>query len=89
MASMREPRFEMTADGLAGGLLDAVDLADGLEDGVGADLGVAGHLFGEARRLVGVLCTWSMETSISFIELEVSSAVSESASTFRATSLME
>jgi hypothetical protein len=44
------------------------------------------------RRAVSLalLCTWSMLTSISFMdELEVSSAVSESASTLRATSLME
>ncbi|MNC91954.1 hypothetical protein D3C83_83010 [compost metagenome] len=34
-------------------------------------------------------CTWSIETSIWFIEELVSSAVSESASTFRATSLIE
>ncbi len=33
--------------------------------------------------------TWSIETSISFIDEQVSSAVSESASTFLATSLME
>jgi hypothetical protein len=43
------------------------------------------------RRAVSfaLLCTWSMETSISFMELLVSSAVRESASTFRATSLIE
>ena len=34
-------------------------------------------------------CTWSIETSISFIDELVSSAVSESASTFLATSLIE
>ena len=33
--------------------------------------------------------TWSIETSISFIDELVSSAVSESASTFLATSLIE
>jgi hypothetical protein len=38
---------------------------------------------------LALLCTWSIETSISFIELLVSSAVSESASTFFATSLIE
>ncbi len=35
-------------------LLDAVDLADRLEDGLGALLGVEGDLLGQARRLVGV-----------------------------------
>jgi hypothetical protein len=46
--------------GLRRGLLDAVDLGDDLDDGLGALLGVDGHLFGQARRLVRVLCTWSI-----------------------------
>ena len=43
------------------------------------------------RRAVSLafVSTWSIETSISFIDEEVSSAVDESASTFFATSLIE
>ena len=54
MASMREPRLEMTLTASCELLLDAVDLADGLEDGLGALLCVEGDLLGEARGLVGV-----------------------------------
>ena len=41
-------------DGLLRALLDAVDLADRLQDGLGALLGVERDLFREARGLVGV-----------------------------------
>ncbi len=51
-----DARAQIRDDGnrLLAALLDAVDLADGLQDGFCAVLGVARHFLAEARRLVGV-----------------------------------
>jgi len=79
----------MTATASLRALLDAVNLADRLQDGFGALLGVEGT--SSERRAVSLAFdwTWSIETSISFIDELVSSAVRDSASTFLATSLIE
>ncbi len=89
MASMRLPRFEMTLTAsLEVSLMRLISLMMRRIDSAPFSASLATS---SERRAVSLAfdCTWSMDTSISFIELEVSSAVSERASTFRATSLME
>ncbi len=89
MASMRVPRFEMTET--ASWLESRMRLISLIVLRMASAPRSASRATSSESRAVSLAFdwTWSMETSISFIEELVSSAVSERASMFLATSRTE
>jgi hypothetical protein len=89
IASMRLPRFEITET--ASLEVSLMRLISRVIDWIDSAPRSASIATSSERRAVSFAfdCTWSMDTSIWFIDDEVSSAVRLKASTFRATSLIE
>ncbi len=89
MASIFAPRVSMTS---AASLEDSLirSMPARVRESASAPCSASRCASSESRAVsLAFVSTWSMETSISFIDELVSSAVGESASTFLATSLIE